>query len=87
MAAETKAEKWIRYQAATFAERRNVALEEAVALAKNEMAQADRHRNKQRGLKHKKRMAKLEPRRKFKAHYKNYGPPLQGGAPGLGKRK
>jgi hypothetical protein len=87
METETRSEKWILYVATILAKTRNVGLEEAVALAKNEIAQADRHRNKERALKHKKRMAKLEPRRKFKAHYRTYGPPLQGGAPGLGKRK
>jgi hypothetical protein len=87
MAAETKAEKWIRYLATNLAERRNLEVDEALAIAKNDTAKADQHINKQRGLKHKKRMAQLAPRRKFKAQYKTYGAPLQGGAPGLGRRK
>jgi hypothetical protein len=87
MAAETKAEKWIRYLATTLAERRNVELTDAVVIAKNDIAKAERNINKQLGLRQKKRMEKLTPRRKFKAQYKSYGAPLEGGAPGLGKRK
>jgi hypothetical protein len=87
MAVETKTEKWIRYLATTLAERRNVEPTEAVLMAKNDIAKAEKYINKQLGLRHKKRMEKLTPRRKFKAQYETYGAPLQGGAPGLGKGK
>jgi len=78
MAAETEAEKWIRYLATNLAERRNLPVDEALAFAKNDTAKADQHTDKQRGLKRKKRMAQLALRRKFKARYKTYGAPLQG---------
>ena len=49
MAAETKAEKWIRYLATNLAERCNVDLEEeALAIAKNDAVKADQHINKTR---------------------------------------
>jgi hypothetical protein len=87
MVRETKSEKWERYLAETLARRRNLTLEESVAIVKRDAVRAAQYFDKQRGQKQKQRMAKLKPKQKFKVQYKPHGPPLQGGAPGLGKRK
>jgi hypothetical protein len=84
---ESKKERWARYTAQIIAEKHGVPMERAKTIAAAVLETEQRAINQARKNVGKLRAAKFNRKRKAKTQYKVFGPPLQGGLPGLGKRR
>lgn len=89
LAEESEHEKMVRYLAATFAARKGLSMDDARQIAENNVTQHERDmRNTRRKRFASQSKGKIKKKKKGPQYiYGLRGPPLQGGAPGLGKRR